>query len=84
MTILHVLSQANANKTSGQAEIKHSRCAQKSISLEATLPCAYKVLPNMQGPIYQAIEWLDHEGMNLIEQVSTSGQAVAVIWPSPA
>ena len=23
----------------------------------------------MQGPIYKAIEWLDHQGMDLIEQV---------------
>ena len=24
----------------------------------------------MQGPIYKAVEWLDHQGMDLIEQVN--------------
>ncbi len=28
---------------------------------------------DVQGPIYKAIEWLDHEGMDLIEQVIISG-----------
>ena len=40
-----------------------------SCIFEPSMPLlnAHKVLPDMQGPVYQAIEWLDHEGMDLIE-----------------
>ena len=34
--------------------------------------CYWNCLSDMQGPIYKAIEWLDHQGMELIEQVSLS------------
>ena len=68
------MSCASSSKVSGQASTVHACRASKGMStLGLSCQCTCEMLPDVQGPIYKAIEWLDHEGMDLIEQASFSG-----------